>query len=67
MKPFHYSDYESQLMDQDYIRMLQRPRVRFFKDCKKVLDLGIRTRGLFRAPKGSRDRGSGHGSKRSNR
>ncbi len=39
MKPFHYSDYESQLMDQDYIRMLQRPRVRFFKDCKKVLDL----------------------------
>ena len=40
MNPFHYSDYESQLMDQDYIRMLQRPRVRFFKDCKKVLDLG---------------------------
>jgi SAM-dependent methyltransferase len=40
MKPFHYSDYESQLMDQDYIRMLQRPRVRFFKECKKVLDLG---------------------------
>jgi len=40
MRPFNYSDYESQLMDQDYIRMLQGPRVRFFKDCKKVLDLG---------------------------
>ena len=40
MKSFRYSDYEFQLMDQDYIRMLQRPRVRFFKDCKKVLDLG---------------------------
>jgi len=40
MRPFDYSDYESQLMDHDYIRMLQRPRARFFKDCKKVLDLG---------------------------
>ncbi len=40
MRPFNYSDYESQLMDHDYIRMLQKPRVRFFKDCKKVLDLG---------------------------
>ncbi len=40
MKPFSYSDYESQLMEHDYIRMLQRPRVRFFKDCKEVLDLG---------------------------
>jgi SAM-dependent methyltransferase len=39
MRPFNYSDYESRLMDLDYIRMLQRPRVRFFKDCKKVLDL----------------------------
>ena len=39
MKPFSYSDYESQLMDIEYIRMLQRPRVRFFKDCKRVLDL----------------------------
>jgi O-antigen chain-terminating methyltransferase len=39
MKPFHYSDYESQLMDNEYIRMLQTPRVRFFKDCKQVLDL----------------------------
>jgi SAM-dependent methyltransferase len=39
MKPFSYSDYESQLMDSEYIRMLQRPRVRFFKDCKRVLDL----------------------------
>jgi len=40
MKPFRYADYESQLMDLDYIRMLQRPRVRFFKECKRVLDLG---------------------------
>ncbi len=40
MKPFSYSDYESRLMDSEYIRMLQRPRVRFFKDCKRVLDLG---------------------------
>ena len=40
MRSFNYSDYESRLMDLDYIRMLQRPRVRFFKDCKKVLDLG---------------------------
>ena len=39
MKPFSYSDYESQLMDCEYIKMLQRPRVRFFKDCKRVLDL----------------------------
>jgi len=39
MKPFSYSDYESRLMDSEYIRMLQRPRVRFFKDCKRVLDL----------------------------
>lgn len=39
MKPFRYSDYESQLMDSEYIRMLQRPRVHFFKDCKRVLDL----------------------------
>jgi SAM-dependent methyltransferase len=27
MRAFDYSDYESQLMDQDYIRMLQRPGV----------------------------------------
>ena len=40
MRAFNYSDYESQLMNQDYIRMLQRPRVRFFKGCKGVLDLG---------------------------
>jgi len=39
MKPFNYSDYESRLMDTEYIRMLQRPRVQYFKDCKKVLDL----------------------------
>jgi SAM-dependent methyltransferase len=26
-------------MDTEYIRMLQRPRARFFKDCKKVFDL----------------------------
>ena len=39
MKPFDYSHFESQFMDRDYIQMLQRPRVRFFKDCKKVLDL----------------------------
>jgi len=39
MKPFRYSDYESQLMDREFIRMLQRPRVRFFKNCKRVLDL----------------------------
>jgi len=46
MKPFRYSDYESQLMDCEYIRMLQRPRVRFFKDCKKVLDLACGS-GIF--------------------
>jgi len=40
MRSFNYSDYESRLMDLEYIRMLQRPRVRFFRDCKKVLDLG---------------------------
>ena len=40
MRPFNYSDYESQLMDPNYIRMLQRPRVRFFRGCKRVLDLG---------------------------
>ena len=40
MRSFNYSDYESRLIDLEYIRMLQRPRVRFFKDCKKVLDLG---------------------------
>ncbi len=40
MRPFNYSDYESRLMDLEYIRMLQRPRVRFFRDCKRVLDLG---------------------------
>lgn len=39
MKPFRYSDYESRLMDLDYIRMLQRPRVQFFKGCQRVLDL----------------------------
>ena len=39
MKPFSYSDYESRLMDSEYIRMLQRPRVQFFKDSKRVLDL----------------------------
>jgi len=39
MKPFRYSDYESRLMDLNYIRMLQRPRVQFFKRCKRVLDL----------------------------
>ncbi|HSB06040.1 MAG TPA: class I SAM-dependent methyltransferase [Thermodesulfobacteriota bacterium] len=40
MTPFRYADYESQLMDLDYIRMLQRPRVHFFKECERVLDLG---------------------------
>jgi SAM-dependent methyltransferase len=40
MRTFNYSDYESRLMDLEYIRMLQQPRVRFFRDCKKVLDLG---------------------------
>jgi SAM-dependent methyltransferase len=39
MKPFRYSDYESRLMDLDYIRMLQRPRVQFFEGCQRVLDL----------------------------
>ncbi len=39
MKPFDYSHFESQFMDRNYIQMLQRPRVRFFKDCRKVLDL----------------------------
>jgi len=46
MKPFSYSDYESQLMDNEYIRMLQRPRVRFFKGCRKVLDLACGS-GIF--------------------
>jgi len=39
MKPFQYADYEARLMDPDYIRMLQRPRVQYFRDCRKVLDL----------------------------
>lgn len=39
MRPFRYSDYESRLMDSEYIRMLQRQRVRFFKNCKKALDM----------------------------
>ncbi len=38
MRPFNYSDFESQFMDINYIQMLQRPRLRFFKGCKKVLD-----------------------------
>ena len=38
MRPFNYSDFESQFMDINYIQMLQRPRVRFFKESKKVLD-----------------------------
>ncbi len=46
MKPFQYSDYESHLMDPEYIRMLQRPRVQFFKKCKKVLDLAC-GQGIF--------------------
>lgn len=46
MKPFNYSDYEFRLMDTEYIRMLQRPRTRFLKDCKKVLDLACGT-GIF--------------------
>jgi SAM-dependent methyltransferase len=46
MKPFSYSDYESRLMDSEYIRMLQRPRVRFFKGCRKVLDLACGS-GIF--------------------
>jgi SAM-dependent methyltransferase len=39
MRPFRYSDYESRLMDLDYIRMLQRPRVQFFQGCQRVVDL----------------------------
>jgi SAM-dependent methyltransferase len=39
MRPFRYSDYETQLMDSEYIRILQRPRVRFFDGCKRVLDV----------------------------
>ena len=39
MRPFRYSDYETRLTDSEYIRMLQRPRVQFFKGCKTVLDL----------------------------
>jgi SAM-dependent methyltransferase len=39
MKAFRYSDYETQLMDSEYIRILQRPRVRFFEGCKRVLDV----------------------------
>jgi len=38
MRPFNYSDFESQFMDINYIQMLQRPRLRFFKECKRVLD-----------------------------
>lgn len=38
MEPFRYSDYESKLVDEDYIRMIQKPRVQFFKGCRKVLD-----------------------------
>ena len=39
MKPFDYSDFESEFMDRNCIQWLQRPRVRFFKDCRRVLDL----------------------------
>jgi SAM-dependent methyltransferase len=39
MKQFSYSDYESRLMDNEYIKMLRRPRVQIFRGCKKVLDL----------------------------
>lgn len=39
MEPFRYSDYESRLVDREYIRLLQKPRVRFFKGCRKVLDI----------------------------
>ncbi len=38
-RPFDYSDYASRMMDREIIQRLQQPRVRFFKDCKRVLDL----------------------------
>ena len=39
IRPFDYSDFEVQFLDRPYIQMLQRPRVQFFKDCKRILDL----------------------------
>jgi len=39
MKPFDYSHFEAQFMNREYIQMLRQPQVRYFKDCKKVLDL----------------------------
>lgn len=46
MEPFHYSDYESKLVDEEYIRLIQRPRVKFFKGCQKVLDIACGS-GIF--------------------
>jgi O-antigen chain-terminating methyltransferase len=46
MEPFRYSDYESRLVDREYIRMLQKPRVRFFRGCRKVLDIACGS-GIF--------------------
>ncbi len=46
MRPFQYADYESRLVDEEYIRMLQRPRIEYFKGCKKVLDLACGS-GIF--------------------
>lgn len=46
MESFRYSDYESRLVDREYIRMLQKPRVQFFKGCRKVLDIACGS-GIF--------------------
>lgn len=46
MEPFRYADYEARLVDREYIRMLQKPRVRFFKGCRKVLDIACGS-GIF--------------------
>lgn len=46
MEPFRYSDYESRLVDREYIRMLQKPRVQFFRGCRKVLDIACGS-GIF--------------------
>jgi SAM-dependent methyltransferase len=39
MKPFDYSHFEAQFMNREYIQMLRQPQIRYFKDCKKVMDL----------------------------
>ena len=38
-RSFNYSDYASHMMEREIIRAQHQPRVRYFKDCQRVLDL----------------------------